>query len=284
MAGRQHGRAQGRNGRRWATVAGLLATALVLAACGSGTKSGTNTTTTAAANGGTGATGATGAPALSKTLGDGVTATTIKLGVALVDFKLIEEHTDTIRTEAEQKQIYRIYIDDINAHGGIDGRKIVPDYKFYTPLGSADILPLCTSFAQDDNVFAVVGTFIDFSGDAQTCIANQQHRVLMTFNLTQAMIDKSPPGLIVTAGRHPRAFGDDPHPAAEEGEHAQGQDRRGARRHQRVERRERHDRSRPQGDRRQDGADAILDVDTTGDTTAAQNQLDSFIERGRPRT
>ena len=60
-------------------------------------------------------------------------------------------------------------------------------------------------FAQDDNVFAVVGTFIDFSGDAQTCIAKQQQRVLMTFNLTQAIIDQSPPGLIVTAGAHPRA-------------------------------------------------------------------------------
>ena len=43
-------------------------------------------------------------------------------------------------------------------------------------------------------MFAVVGTFVDFSGDAQTCIAKQQQRVLMTFNLTQAIIDKSPPG------------------------------------------------------------------------------------------
>ena len=52
-------------------------------------------------------------------------------------------------------------------------------------------------------MFAVVGTFIDFSGDAQTCIAKQQQRVLMTFNLTQAIIDKSPPGLIVTPGSFP---------------------------------------------------------------------------------
>ena len=40
-----------------------------------------------------------------------------------------------------------IYIDDINAHGGINGRKIVPVYKYYAPLGTAQILPLCTSFA-----------------------------------------------------------------------------------------------------------------------------------------
>ena len=53
-------------------------------------------------------------------------------------------------------------------------------------------------------MFAVIGTFVDFSGDAQTCIANQEHRVLMTFNLTQAIIDKSPAGLIVTPGAHSR--------------------------------------------------------------------------------
>ena len=105
MASRQLGRAQGQSGRRWAAVAGVLVIALLLAACGSGTKSGTNTTTTAAAGGATGATGATGAPALSKTLGVGVTATTIKVGVALVNFQPIESFTDTIRTEAEQKQI-----------------------------------------------------------------------------------------------------------------------------------------------------------------------------------
>jgi hypothetical protein len=281
MASRQRGRAHGWNGRRWAAVAGLLATALVLAACGSGTKSGTSTTTTAPSGGtgSSGATGATGAPALSKTLGVGVTATSIKVGVALVDFKLIEGATDTIRTNAEQKQIYGIYINNINAHGGIDGRKIIPDYKFYTPLGSTYILPLCTSFAQDDHVFAVVGTFIDFSGDAQACIANQQHRVLMTFNLTQAMIDKSPPGLIVTAGDIPErsatiliqllqkentlkgktiaALGDSNETSVVNGTIVPGLKKIGAKM----------------------GSSAILTIDPNGDTTQAQNQLDSVIQR-----
>ena len=52
-------------------------------------------------------------------------------------------------------------------------------------------------------MFAVVGTFVDFSGDAQTCIAKQQQRVLLTFNLTQAILDRSPAGLIVTPGLLP---------------------------------------------------------------------------------
>jgi ABC-type branched-subunit amino acid transport system substrate-binding protein len=177
-------------------VACVVIVAMALSACGSGTSAKT----------GSPATSPSGSPSTTpadKSLGQGVSAGTIKLGVALVNFKAIEQFTDLIRTDAEQKQIYGIYINDVNAHGGINGRKIVPYYRYYSPLGSAGILGLCTAFTQDDNVFAVVGTFVDFSGDAQTCIAKQEKRVLMTFNLTQAIIDKSPPGLIVTPGSLP---------------------------------------------------------------------------------
>src|SRR5262249_18428814 len=61
--------------------------------------------------------------------------------------------------------------------------------------------------AQDDKVFAVMGTFVDFSGDAQTCISKQQQRPLMTFNLTQPIIDRSPGGMIVTPGYIPERTG-----------------------------------------------------------------------------
>jgi ABC-type branched-subunit amino acid transport system substrate-binding protein len=252
-------------------VAGVLLAVVVLAACGSGTSSAKSANTTPTTSGGS-------VPTDTK-LGNGVTPSTVKLGVALVDFKEIEPYTDTIRTTAEQKQIYSIYINDINAHGGIAGRKIVPDYKFYSPLGSAGIVALCTSFAQDDNVFAVVGTFIDFSGDAQTCIANQEKRVLMTFNLTQAIMDKSPAGLIVTAGSIPERagaillqllkkqgtlngktvaiLGDTNETAVVKGTIEPALKDTGAKM----------------------GTTAILTVDPQGDTTAAQAQLDSFIEK-----
>ena len=261
----------GRRSRPTVMVAlGMLA-ALALSACGSGTSTAKEPTTNPPT---------TGANAnLDRTLGPGVTATTIKLGVALVDFKEIAKYTDTIRTNAEEKQIYQLFIDDINAKGGIHGRKIVPVYRFYSALGNAQILTACTAFAEDDNVFAVVGTFIDFSGDAQTCVAKQQHRVLMTFNLTQAIIDKSPPGLILTAGNIPErsasiliellknqktldgktvaVLGDTTESAAVNKTIVPGLQKAGIKL----------------------GTHAILSVGTTGDTTAAQAQLDSFIEK-----
>jgi len=246
---------------------------VALAACGSGTST-TKSTSPATAPPTTGQNNP-----IVKTLGVGVTADTIKLGVALVNFDPIKQFTDTIRTEAEQKQIYGIYIDDINAHGGINGRKIVPVYRFYAPLGTAQIVPLCTTFAQDDKVFAVVGTFIDFSGDAQTCITKQQQRILMTFNLTQAMISQAPPGLELTAGLIPErsasillelaqkqgtlngktvaVLGDTTEASVVNNTIKPALAKLGVKR----------------------GTDAILDVGTTGDTTAAQTQLDSFMER-----
>jgi ABC-type branched-subunit amino acid transport system substrate-binding protein len=252
-------------------VACVAVAAIALSACGSGTstaKSSTTSTPTTVVN----------APQ-DKTLGNGVTASTIKLGVALVNFAPIEQFTDLIRTDAEQKQIYQLYIDNINAHGGIDGRKIVPYYLYYSPLGTAGILSVCTSFTQDDNVFAVVGTFVDFSGDAQTCIAKQEMRVLMTFNLTQAIIDKSPAGLIVTPGDLPErsasiliqllqnqktlagktvaVLGDTTESTVVNDTIVPTLKKAGV--HM--------------------GTTAVLDIGTSGDFTAAEAQLSSFIER-----
>jgi len=264
--------ARSRRGRYRNVVLGAVMAA-VLGSCGSGTSSVNSTSKTTV-------TTSPNAP-VDRTLGHGVSVSSIKLGVALVDFTEIAKYTDTIRTNAEQKQIYQIFIDDINAHGGINGRKIVPFYKFYTPLGTAGILALCTSFAEDDNVFAVTGTFVDFSGDAQTCIANQERRVLLTFNLTQAIVDKSPAGLILTAGNFPERSASilirllvTQHTLVGKTVAVLGDT---------TESTVVNDTIVPELTKAKValGTPAILAVSTTGDTTAAQAQLDSFIEKWR---
>ncbi len=139
------------------------------------------------------------APAAASTKsGVGVTAKSIKVGIALVNFDCVKQFVDSIRLG--QQQIYQAYIDNINAKGGVLGRQIKPVYETYCPLGSAGPLAVCTKLTDDDKVFAVIGTFVDFSGDAQTCVANQHKRVLITFNLTQEMINQSPPGMIIFPG------------------------------------------------------------------------------------
>ena len=49
--------------------------------------------------------------------------------------------------------------DQINAHGGLDGRKIVPTFAPVNPLGTAGAATACTQLTEDDKVFAVLGFF-----------------------------------------------------------------------------------------------------------------------------
>ena len=67
----------------------------------------------------------------------------------------------------------------VNDQGGINGRKIVPVYKKYPPIlgQKPDPLTLCTSFTEDDKVFAVVGVFIDFTGQAQECVTKKHNTI-----------------------------------------------------------------------------------------------------------
>jgi hypothetical protein len=128
--------------------------------------------------------------------GPGVTATTIELGVALIDYDCIKAFIDQARPK--QQAAYQAFIDDINDKGGISGRRIEPVYKTVCPIGSTEGLAACTAFADDANVFAVVGSFGQITNDVPLCVTKQHNRALITYGLTQDMIDKAPPGLLLT--------------------------------------------------------------------------------------
>ena len=252
-------------------VASLLGAAIVLAACGSSAKSG-HTTTTAASP-----TSTTSSYQPSTVAGVGVTDTTVKVGIALVDFSCIQQFVDAIRLN--QDKVYQAFIDDINAHGGLAGRQIVPVYRSYCPIGSAGALTLCTQFTEDDKVFAVMANFEDFSGDAQSCVAKDHNTVLLTFDLTQAIMNQSPPGMILFPGTNPErvdailadllkkqhtldgkkvgVLGETTSEGVVKSSVQPALQRLGV----------------------ATGDTAILSVGGTADTSAAQGQLDSFIEK-----
>jgi len=174
---------------RRVAVAAVLVIAMALSACGKGvTKSSPSTTTS----------GATHKVADVPGLGTGVTATTIKLGVALVDLKCIVGAVESIYVN--QQQAYNAFIDNINENGGINGRKIVPFYKTICPVPVSLSIAACVSFTEDDHVFAVIGSMYDPAGDAHLCITKQHKTVMISDGpgVTQAVIDKAPPGLLLT--------------------------------------------------------------------------------------
>ena len=100
-----------------------------LAACSSSSKPAAAPTTTAAA-GGTASTASSATSASTVPLTAsfrGVTATAIKVGIVTIDYSCIKQFVDY--NFGDQPAIDKVFIDDLNAHGGILGRTIDPVYK-----------------------------------------------------------------------------------------------------------------------------------------------------------
>jgi Periplasmic binding protein len=177
-------------GRRTGVAAVLFIT-LAAAGCAANStgKSGANSTVATTVPGAT-TTTTTGTAV-------GVTPTTIKLGIAMIDFACIPAAFNDFE-EPKQQAGYQAFVDEINEHGGINGRKIVPVYKTVCPLAETDGMAACTAFSDDSKVFAVVGEFGQITPDIPLCITKQHHLPLITYGITQDMMDQAPPGLLLT--------------------------------------------------------------------------------------
>ncbi len=87
----------------------------------------------------------------------GVTPSSIKIGITYPDVAAIAK---IINVNPGNYQVaYNTLINQINAHGGINGRKITPVYAAVDPLGTAGAATACTKLTEDDQVFAVLGFF-----------------------------------------------------------------------------------------------------------------------------
>lgn len=105
------------------------------------------------------ASGPTGGPSAVKlTATDvGVTSDSVKLGVVLLDLGAAGHLVGGLgNASADQQQAaLQVYIDEANKAGGINGRKIVPDYTKYDPV-NGDATNNCNQLTEDDKVFAVI--------------------------------------------------------------------------------------------------------------------------------
>jgi ABC-type branched-subunit amino acid transport system substrate-binding protein len=170
-------------------IIGLAAAALFFAACGGDDDDdeASNTTESSGASSGE-----------LTDLGHGVSADTIKVGIAIIDYDAIKDFVDF--TRGDQQATAQIFVDDINANGGVNGRMIEPVYKKYPPIPGQqpDPLTLCTAWTEDDEVFAVLGVFIDFTGDGLLCVTRDHNTIHIGHELEQPWIDESPGGLMLT--------------------------------------------------------------------------------------
>ncbi|HTL86663.1 MAG TPA: hypothetical protein VL856_15875 [Acidimicrobiia bacterium] len=187
-------RTERRRPRSIVFLAAACTLALALSACGSSSKPAAESSTTTV---GGGAVTGTTAPQTTD-LGTGVTADKVKVGIVLINYDndIIKANIDFKR--GDQKKIFQAFIDDINKNGGVGGLQIDPVYDIYDPLGPGPAQEACTKLTEDDKVFATIGVLIDDSGAAQVCFAKQHKSILITHELSKAIMDKVPGGLMLT--------------------------------------------------------------------------------------
>ena len=128
----------------------------------------------------------------------GITATEIKIGVVVVDFACIAQFVDFTQGDAEK--ILNALVDNLNKNGGIGGRQIKTVFKKLCPLNPQDTAAACTSFTDDEQVFAVIGIYDTppSDGSNQLCIAKDKDTVLIDELTTGKTIDGATPGLLLT--------------------------------------------------------------------------------------
>ncbi len=122
----------------------------------------------------------------------------LRIGIVMVDYEAIKEFVDFHR--GDQEATAQIFVDWINDNGGIGGRQIEPVYRTFNPIPGQEptSLTTCTELTEDEEVFAVLGVFIDFTGDAQLCLTRDHETIHIGHELEQAWLDEAPPGLLLT--------------------------------------------------------------------------------------
>ena len=132
-----------------------LVAALLLVAC----KSTSSTSSSASTN-------TTVAPA-TDTRAPGVTADSIQVGVVWVDLSSLESILHI--NQGDFPKAYQAIVDDINAKGGIHGRKLVATIVGVNPTSQSAADAACTKLTQDTKVFVAVGFFL---ADNVLCYVN----------------------------------------------------------------------------------------------------------------
>jgi len=88
----------------------------------------------------------------------GATATTIRVGIPYIDLSAVRKFGITL-DQGDYTDAYNAVIADLNAHGGVDGRKLVPYLLAVSPVGTAPAATACTQLDADDKVFVAIAPF-----------------------------------------------------------------------------------------------------------------------------
>jgi hypothetical protein len=98
----------------------------------------------------------------------GVTSSTINVGIPYIDFAALRSLGVNLNT-GNWPHAYQALIANINAHGGVNGRKLKPFLVAVNPTGTAAAASACTQLVEDDHVFVAI------SPEQVNCYVNTYH-------------------------------------------------------------------------------------------------------------
>lgn len=85
----------------------------------------------------------------------GVTSTTIRIGISVINFAALQAVGVTLNDGNYQDAVSALTA-YMNAHGGVDGRKVVPYFAEANPAVASSTASSCTELTEDDKVFIVL--------------------------------------------------------------------------------------------------------------------------------
>ncbi len=85
----------------------------------------------------------------------GVTSTSVRIGIPVIDFAALESVGVTLN-DGNFQDAFNALTAHMNAHGGVDGRKVVPYFVETNPAVTASGNTSCTELTEDDKVFIVM--------------------------------------------------------------------------------------------------------------------------------
>src|SRR4051794_37364919 len=110
------------------------------------------------------------------TNGRGVTDDAIKIGYSYIDLETLAKSGIIKIDQGPYEDIVKALVDDVNARGGVNGRKLEVSTAKFSPIGNEEQLAACTKLTEDDKVFAVLGGLLN---DNNLCITQQHATTLV---------------------------------------------------------------------------------------------------------
>jgi hypothetical protein len=155
-------------------VLAVLAAVLIGATACSNSTSATTTTTAAVSPGGSSPSPVSSASTSSR----GVTTSTINVVFPVVSLNSLagQEGFAQDAEYGEQSKAITFYVNQVNDHGGINGRKINPIIATFDPTNESQMRALCKTWTEGSPAaFAVLDGVGDWTGDDQLCITQEGH-------------------------------------------------------------------------------------------------------------